>query len=324
MKKVILLVVSLVFVATLFAGASGEADMSYPIIGYEGSTDEGGGLVRGYAGIGFWGPDYAFHFNYNDTGGGIWTINHMYKKFTLHPMVNILVGKTAVPLVKNLNPSVFGNVNIIEPVGPWLDNGCWNFVNPENDWMVKLDGNISGLGWQLFTLDVNTSAVGGYDYADYGLRLDYMVAGVDIGGGFVMRGQDPDLDTDAIMDWAFDLGYTAAEMVKLNLQLINNGDANDDSSDLNMYLVAHYVPGLPFWIMPKPYIGYFTYDGADDDGVMQAMENNAIFFGLNMNPTKDSVLKLEYKMYSNEVLDGGTTGDDYLGDTLTLQLGYQF
>ena len=61
--------------------------------------------------------------NYNDTGGGIWTINHMYKKFTLHPMVNILVGKTAVPLVKNLNPSVFGNVNIIEPVGPWLDNG---------------------------------------------------------------------------------------------------------------------------------------------------------------------------------------------------------
>ncbi len=319
MKKIILLVVSLAFVASLFAGASGEADMTYPIIGYAGAADEGGGLVQGYVGIGYWGADYGFHFNYDNTAGPYvdpWTINHMFKKFTLHPMVNVLFGKTAVPLVKNLNPSAFANLNIIEGC-------CWNFVNPENDWMVKLDGNISGLGWQLYTLDVNLSSVGEYDYADYGLRLDYMVAGVDIGGGFLMRGQDPDLDTDAIMDWAFDLGYTAAEMVNLKLQLINNGDANDDTSDMNMEILASYVPGLPFWIMPVPYVGYQTYDGADDDGWMQGMGENEIFFGLSMNPTKDSVLKLEYKMFSEEILDA-PDGDDYKADTLTLQLGYQF
>lgn len=324
MKKIILLVVSLVFVASLFAGASGEADMSYPLIGYEGAMDEGGGLVRGYVGIGFWGSDYGFHFNYDDTGGAPWTINHMYKKFKLHEYVNVLVGKTAVPMVKDLNPSIFAQINIIEPVGPWCDYGCWTYINPENDWMVKFDGNISGLGWQLFTLDVNKSNMFDYDYADYGLRLDYTVSGVDIGGGLIMRGQDPDLDTDSKMDWAFDLGYTAAEMVNLKLQLVNNDDADEDTSDLNMYILANYVPGLPFWINPIPYVGYFTYDGVDDDGLLQSMENNAIFFGLNFAPTFDSVLKLEYKMYSNEILDGGTSGDDLLGDTLTLQLGYKF
>ncbi len=321
MKKIILLVVSLVFVASLFAGASGEANMSYPIMGYAGSADEGGGLVRGYVGIGYWGADYGFHANFSDTAwpGDNFTINHMFKKFTLHPMVNILVGRTAVPLVKELNPSSFANLNIIE-------GACWGFINPENDWMVKLDGNISGLAWQLYTLDVNMSSIGVYDYADYGARFDYNVAGADIGAGFVMRGQDPDLDTDAIMDWAFDLGYTAAEMVNIKLQLVSNGDANDDTSDLNLYTIVSYAPGIPFWIKPVPYFGYYTYDGADDDGLFQGMENNAILFGLNMNPTKDSILKFEYKMYSEEnmipQLDGSE--EDLMADTLTLTLGFTF
>lgn len=315
MKKIILLVVSLVFVATLFAGASGEADMSYPIIGYPGAADEGGGLVRGYVGIGYWGADYGFHFNFNDTAypGDDWTINHMYKKFTLHPMVNLLVGKTAVPLVKNLNPSAFANYNIIEGC-------CWNFVNPENDWMLKLDGNVSGLNWQLFTVDVNMSAVGAYDYADYGARFDYNVAGADIGAGLIMRGVPE--DADGMMDWAFDLGYTAADMVGLTLQLVNNDDAHDDTSDMNLEVIASYVPGIPFWIKPIPYFGYQTYDGLDDDMLPQGMGENEIFFGLNMNPTEDSVLKLEYKMFSEEMLD--ENDDDYKADTLTLQLGYKF
>ena len=314
MKKIILLVISLVFVTSLFAGASGEADMSYPIMGYKGVVDEGGGLVRGYVGIGFWGPDYGFHFNFSDTAypGDNFTINHMYKKFTLHEKVNVLVGKTAVPLVKNLNPSVFANNNIIEGC-------CWIYVNPENDWMIKFDGNVSGLGWQLFTNDVNLK-MAGYDYADYGLRLDYNVAGADIGAGLIMRGVPDSLD--GTMDWAFDLGYTAAEMVKLNVQLINNDDADDDTSDMNMEILASYAPGLPFWINPVPYVGYQTYDGYDDDGEEQAMEFNEIFFGLKMNPTKDSVLKLEYKMFSEEILDANE--DDYKADTLTLQLGYSF
>ncbi len=318
MKKIILLVVSLVFVASLFAGASGEADMTYPIIGYADAADEGGGLVKGYAGIGFWGADYGFHFNYDNTAGPYvdpWTINHMFKKFTLHPMVNILVGKTAVPLVKQLNPSSFANLNIIE-------GGCWGFINPENDWMIKLDGNVSGLGWQLFTLDVNTSAAGGYDYADYGLRLDYNVAGADIGAGLIMRGVEP--DADGMMDWAFDLGYTAAEMVNFNFQLLNKqnyDDVEDEvADDMNIYLVTSYVPGLPFWIKPVPYVGYFTY---------AEMEENVMFFGLNMMPTHNSVLKLEYKMYSEENYDLFGNGsviveNDLNADTLTLQLGYQF
>lgn len=316
MKKIILLVVSLVFVASLFAGASGEADMKYPILGYEDAVDEGGGLVQGYVGIGYWGADYGFHFNFDNTAGPYvpaWTINHMYKKFKLHEYVNVLVGKTAVPLVKNLNPSAFANLNIIEGC-------CWNFVNPENDWMVKLDGKVKGLGWQLFTLDINKSEVLDYDYADYGLYLDYMVAGVDIGGGFIMRGQDPDLDTDSKMDWAFDLGYTAVEMVNLTLQLINNDDADEDTSDLNMEIIASYVPGIPFWIKPIPYVGFQTYDDED----YEAMGFNEIFFGLNMMPTHNSVLKLEYKMFSEEDDYDGLLENDLNANTLTLQLGFQF
>lgn len=303
MKKVILLVVSLVFVASLFAGASGEANMQYPLVGYEGSTDEGGGLVQGYVGIGYWGADYGFHFNFNNTAwpSDDWTINHMFKKFALHPKVNVLIGKTAVPFVKQLNPSASANLNIIE-------GNCWNFVNPENDWMLKFDGNISGLGWQLYTVDVNKSNIGEYDYADYGARFDYTVAGVELGAGMVMRGVPDSLD--AKMDWAFDIGYTAAEMVNLELQLINIDDADDDTDDMNYYTILHYVPGFKGI---KPYFGMLTY---------AEMEENEMFFGANFNPTEDSVLKLEYKMFSEENLDAN--GDDYLADTLTLQLGYQF
>jgi len=305
MKKIILLVVSLVFVATLFAGASGEAYMQYPIIGYADASDEDGGLVQGYVGIGYWGADYGFHFNFENTAGPYvpaWKINHMFKKFTLHPMVNLLVGKTAVPFVKELNPSGFANINIIE-------GACWNFIN---DFMLKFDGNVKGLGWQLYTKNVNKSNVLDWDYADYGLRLDYAVAGVDVGAGLMMVGV-PEGD-DGMMDWAFDLGYTVAEMVKLNLQLINNDDANDDTSDMNYYFTLNYVPGFKG---VTPYFGMLTYT---------EMEENEMFFGLNMNPTKDSVLKLEYKMYSLEDYDlnGITVENDLNADTLTLQLGFSF
>ena len=323
MKKIILLVVSLVFVATLFAGAaSGEAYMQYPLIGYAGAMDEDGGLVQGYVGIGYWGADYGFHFNFRDTAypGDNFTINHMFKKFTLHPMVNLLVGKTAVPFVKQNNPSGFANVNIIETIGNplFFNNGNWTFINPRNDFMLKFDGNVKGLGWQLYTANVNLSNVGLWDYADFGARFDYAVAGVDIGAGLMMVGVPE--DDDGMMNWAFDLGYTAAEMVKFEFQLVNNqytpidpvtGDNLDVEDDMNYYLVINYVPGFKGII---PYLGYYTYAEA---------EENVMFFGLNMNPTKDSILKLEYKMYSQEILDA-PDGDDYMADTLTLQLGFSF
>jgi len=336
MKKIILLVVSLVFVASLFAGASGEAYMSYPLIGYAGSTDEDGGLVQGYVGIGYWGADYGFHFNFNNTAypGDDWTINHAFKKFTLHPMVNLLVGKTAVPLVKELNPSGFANANIVE-------NNVWSFVNPENDFMLKLDGNVSGLGWQIYTSNVNESAIQGWDYANYGARFDYNVAGADIGAGLKMVGVPE--DADAMMDWAFDLGYTAAEMVNFKLQLVNYDDANDDTDDLDFYFITEYVKGFKGI---KPYVGFLTcaevtlseYLWADvslfDVNEYSGDQQNAIFFGLNMNPTKDSILKLEYKMRSQELflLEFDETGlptgelleDDLYTDTLSLELGFSF
>ncbi len=307
MKKIILLVVSLVFVASLFAGASGEAYMQYPLIGYAGAVDEDGGLVQGYVGIGYWGADYGFHFNFRDTAypGDNFTINHMFKKFTLHPMVNLLVGKTAVPLVKELNPSGFANINIVEGY-------CWCFINPSNDFMLKFDGNVSGLGWQLYTTNVNKSNVLDWDYADYGLRLDYNVAGADIGAGLMMVGVHE--DADGMMNWAFDLGYTAAEMVNFKFQLINNQfvDAEGEvADDMNIYFVTYYVPGFNGI---KPYLGYLTH---------AEMEENEMFFGLNFAPTKDSILKLEYKMFSQELLDE-PDGDDYFADTLTLELGFSF
>jgi len=323
MKKIILLVVSLVFVASLFAGASGEAYMDYPLIGFDGSIDDDGGLVSGYVGIGYWGADYGFHFNYDATGGDPWTVNHMFKKFTLHPMVNLLVGKTAVPFVKENNPSGFANINIVEATNAyWTDDGIWNFVNPSNAFMLKLDGNVKGLGWQIYTANTNTGTDVDIDYADFGARLDYNVAGVEIGAGLQMETfgvtaiDSLDIeyftgDTDSKMHWAFDLGYTAAEMVNLKLQLTNYDDGNDDTSDMNYYLVVNYVPGFKGI---TPYLGYYTY---------AEMEENVMFFGLNMNPTKDSILKLEYKMISEELIVDAE-GNDLNTDRLTLQLGFSF
>lgn len=305
MKKLVLLVVGLVLVVGLFAGASGEAYMQMPIIGYEGSTDEDGGLVQGYVGIGYWGADYGFHFNFRDTAypGDNFTINHMFKKFTLHPMVNLLVGKTAVPFVKENNPSGFANINIIE-------GACWGFINPMNDFMLKFDGNVAGLGWQLYTANVNESAIGSWDYANYGGRFDYTVAGAEVGAGIEMVGVDE--DADGMMNWAFDVNYTAAQMVGIQLQLTNWDDGDDDTGDMNYYMTMNYVPGFKGM---KPYFGMLTYN---------EMEENQMFFGVNMNPTKDSVLKLEYKMYSEEILDGSEDDYDLNADTLTMQLGFQF
>jgi hypothetical protein len=317
MKKIILLVISLVFVASAFAGASGEAYMNYPLVGYADSADEDGGLVSGYVGVGYWGADYGFHFNFDNTAGGdyidengvliknSWTINHMFKKFTLHKYVNLLVGKTAIPFVKQNNPSGFANINIIE-------GACWGYVNPMNEFMLKFDGNVAGLGWQLYTANINASEIGEYYYADNGLRLDYTVAGAELGFGLMMVGVPE--DADGMMNWAFDIGYTIAEMIDIDVQLVNYDDADDDTSDMNYYFVANYIPGFKGMV---PYFGMLTY---------AEMEENEMFFGLNMSPTKDSILKLEYKMYSVENLITNADGDenDLYTDTLTLQLGFQF
>ena len=308
MKKIILLVVSLVFVATLFAH---EAYLQFPLVGYEDAADEDGGFVQGYVGLGWWGADYGFHANvFVDSYENDAYINlaHVFKKFTLHKMVNLTVGKTAVPFVKQNNPSGFANINIIE-------GACWRFINPMNNYMLKFDGNVGGLGWQIYTANINASDIGGYYYADNGLRLDYTVAGAEIGAGLMMVGVPE--DADAMMNWAFDVNYTAAEMIDIQLQLTNWDDGNDDTSDMNYYLLASYVPGFKGI---KPYFGMLTY---------AEMEENEMFFGLNMNPTKDSILKLEYKMFSEEDFDYDNDGVDDLdndlkADTLTLQLGFSF
>jgi len=54
------------------------------------------------------------------------------------------------------------------------------------------------------------------------------------------------------------------------------------------------------------------------------MEENEMFFGLNMNPTEDSVLKLEYKMFSEEDDMDGALENDRNADTLVLDLGFKF
>ena len=305
MKKTLLVLVSLLVVGSLFAGIEGEAYVSYPLMGYADVADEDGGLVSGYVGIGFWGPDYGFHFDFNNTADADddWTINHMFKKFVLHKMVNLTVGKTAVPFVKQNNPSGFANVNIIE-------GNCWDYVNPMNDYMLKLDGAVAGLGWQLYTANTNESNAGNWRYADFGARFDYTVAGAELGLGVQMVGVPE--DADAMMNWAFDIGYTIAEMIDIDVQLVNDDGANDDTSDMNYYFVANYIPGFKGMV---PYFGMLTY---------AEMEENEMFFGLNMNPTEDSVLKLEYKMFSEEDDMDGALENDRNADTLVLDLGFKF
>ncbi len=207
--------------------------------------------------------------------------------------------------------------------------------------MLKLDGNVSGFGWQLYTANVNESAIQGWDYADYGARFEYAIAGVDIGAGLKMVGVEE--DADGMMNWAFDLGYTAAEMVNLKLQLVNYDDAVDDTDDLDFYFITEYVKGFKGI---KPYVGFLTcaevtlseYLYTDvslfDVNEYSGDQQNAIFFGIHLNPTKDSILKLEYKMRSQELylLEFDETGlptgelleDDLYTDTLTLQLGFSF
>ncbi|MBT6994972.1 MAG: hypothetical protein HN952_08485 [Candidatus Cloacimonetes bacterium] len=295
MKKTLLVLVSLLVVGSLFAVIEGEAYVSFPLVGYADAVDEDGGLVKGYVGIGIWGDDYGFHYDFDDN-----SINHMYKTFTLHKFVNLTVGKTTVPLVKQGSLSGFANINIVDK----------DYING-TDWILNWNGEFKGLGWQLYTVNNNDSALETWDYADTGLRLDYNLMGADLGFGYQMIGVPE--DADAINYWAFDLGYTVMEKINLKLQLLNEDDLNDDTDDLDYSVVVEYVPGFKG---VTPYFGYITYFE-----MLAAEEANVMFFGFNLNPTEDSVLKLEYKMYSAEYLIGE---DDYLTDTLVLDLGFKF
>jgi hypothetical protein len=195
--------------------------------------------------------------------------------------------------------------------------------------MVKLLGNVSGLGWSFYYANYDAGDAAWYIYAaDMGGRFTYSVAGANLGAAFMMDATSAAIvdtvtfevswdDPESVMNWEFDFDYTIAEKANLAFQLTNIDDDNEDTGDMNLYALLHYVPGFDIPICGKaiPYFGYITKDDVDDEG----MGENNMIIGLNIKPKDSAFVKIEYNMDSAK----DALGED-IDATLDLQVGFTF
>lgn len=155
----------------------------------------------------------------------------------------------------------------------------------------------------------------------YGFRGQYALNGLNFGASFRLREKD---NEDNQIDYGTDIIFSIAKDLKLNFQLYNQGDGDDDTSDLNFFLLSSYEKGfnLPYLKKTIPYFGYFSKNNTDGDG---AKEYN-IVFGLNMKPHKNIFMKLEYNADSIDADATNTLNENNtnVSNAFSLELGLAF
>ena len=305
MKKTLIILFGLCLATSMFAH---EVFMSAPIIVPDGQADEDGGWTPDYVGLN-WGvaEDYCADFNLTPAVLGNTPaigINRAWKQLKVCDYFDIRFGK---------DQYAFGRLASGKP-SKNLQYAGLNVAGAEM--MVKLVGDVSGLGWALYYANADYNGLM-WEAADMGGRLTYSVAGANLGTAIMMDGTSAFTgtewdDPESVMHWEFDFDYTISEMVNLAFQLTNEDDDNEDTSDMNLYALLHYVQGFDIPICGKtiPYFGYITKDDAEFEG----MGDNNMIIGLNIKPKNNAFMKIEYSMDSVEDADA----------TLDLQTGFTF
>ncbi len=312
MKKFLVILLGLCLATSMFAH---EVFMSAPIIVPDGQADEDGGWTADYVGLSWKAAnDYCADFNLTPAVLGQTPaigINRAWKQLKVCDFFDIRFGK---------DQYAFGRLTSGKP-SKNLQYAGLTVAGAEM--MVKLLGDVSGLGWSLYYANYDAKVVWDVYAADMGGRFTYTVAGANLGAAIMMDNTSvaDSLgvwgDPEGVMNWEFDLDYTIAEKLNLAFQLTNNDDEVDDTGDMNLYALLHYVPGFEIPICGKaiPYFGYITKDDAEDEG----MGENNMIIGLNIKPKDNAFMKIEYNMDSAKDI----AGED-IDATLDLQVGFTF
>ncbi len=307
MKKSLIILLGLCLATSMFAH---EVFMSAPIIVPDGQADEDGGWSADYVGLSWMvANDYCADFNITPAVLGQTPaigINRGWKQLKVCDFFDIRMGK---------DQYAFGRLTSGKP-SKNLQYAGLTVAGAEM--MVKLVGDVSGLGWALYYANADYTPYSAWEAADMGGRFTYSVAGANLGVAFRMDNtSEADTlgvwsDPEGVMHWEFDFDYTIAEKANLAFQLTNNDDEDDDTGDMNLYALLHYVPGFDIPLCGKaiPYFGYITKDDVDDEG----MGENNMIIGLNIKPKDNAFVKIEYNMDSVEDVDA----------TLDLQVGFTF
>lgn len=317
MKKSLIILLGLFLATSMFAH---EAFIHAPIIVPDGQVDEDGGWNVDYIGLGWKVEnDYCADFNLTPIITGFpvvqgqdltmvalpLVVNRAWKQLKVCDFFDIRFGK---------DQYAFGRLTSGKPSKNLQYTGL---TVAGAEMMVKLLGDVSGFGWALYYANADYDGFM-WEAADMGGRFTYSVSGANLGAGIWMDNTAVadtvtfELDTEGVMHWEFDFDYTIAEKANLAFQLTNMDDEDDDTGDMNLYALLHYVPGFDIPLCGKaiPYFGYITKDDVDDEG----MGENNMIIGLNIKPKDNAFMKIEYNMDSVEDVDA----------TLDLQVGFTF
>ena len=235
------------------------------------------------------------------------SIKQAWIKFTPFKFMNISLGKITYPFC-NVSSKTTSNITNFQP------------TTFGEDWMVKFNGEFGTLDWNAYWADGGINeGISAYDIpSTVGFRGKYSLAGFDIGASLRINDW---YDDSTKYDWGADLLYELGNIAKINLQVFNIDD-DDDNSDLNFFLIASYEKGLilPFAKKTIPYLGYFSRNGIDDKG---AKESN-IVIGLNMKPVNNAFIKLEYNIDSDVGLKNLPEDNQNITNAISLEIGYSF
>lgn len=196
-------------------------------------------------------------------------------------ILDMQAGKMYYPF-GNVSPYASENISIFQP--PTFDNS----------WMLNMTGSYcSRYHFNLYWADEG-KADGTLDYpSTIGTRATADIGDFKVGVSYKMENWNNEDGFDKYSDYGVDLTWCYDNLFKLNTQIYNLQDDDDDTSDLNYFVLASYKKGfmLPFFKKTIPYLGYFSKnDKVNGDG---ASESN-IIVGLNMKPHKNIFMKFEY------------------------------
>jgi len=306
MKKLALLTISLLLLSSI--ALAHEASIYYPLTEEQGQAYWHLKQIRLY----WTGDDYAVDLDLTPVVIGrpldvkeAWkSLNLFHSRISTLKSIDLAIGKIVYPF-GNVSSLASKNISILQP------------KTFDSDLMAKLSGNICNTHHLDFYWADKGNIRGTTDApATIGFRAaTTYIKGADIGASLRIHNLFNG-DFDNLLDYGIDLGYTLKDMVKLDLQAYNLDDGDDNTDDIDLWFLATHVKGFQIPIIQKirPYFGFFTKP------VKNRHEYN-IIYGINITPTENAFIKLEYNIDSLDETDIGFTN---CSDALALQVGFTF
>jgi opacity protein-like surface antigen len=316
-KAIVAIVVFLLCSSFAFAqlpdGMGGEFSTYYPF-----STELHQKYFHtGYVGLSWQTPNYALDLNLTPLVDGdpleiveAWANFNLYSsEYTTVKSVDLKIGKIEYDF-GNVSVKPSENLSILQP--RWFGS---NF-------MLKLSGDICHKYQpSIYLVDPGTA-----DY-DQGMHLGARLAvkpleNLYLGASVRVLYIISDMDDDQT-EYGFDIEYLLMDAVKFNIQAYEyfaGAESWGDDHDWELWALVSYDKGFELPILNKivPYVGYYLQTDHHE-----SEDRDRMIIGLNLAPTENSFVKLEYNLDSLDKEDVGIGFTD-CSDTFCAQIGFRF